>query len=163
MSAPEGYTKLGEIGFTDKGPYAGNVKYVRNDLVHHGGDVWRCLINDTMGVTPTPGLNWEIWVGEPTNLVERIIAPLEENPSTNSYTVGKQLIFNDYLYEVITPIAVGDNLVTYEADPTNANIKLAPPVETQLLAIKADVDVFNSLGLSVVSGQVCQTYTITTP
>lgn len=140
MSAPAGYTKLGLVGLTDKGPYVNNDNYVENDLVHHGGSVWRCKVNNTTGVTPTEGVYWTIWLGEPTNLVERIIAPLEESPSTQAYAVGKQLIFNDNLYEVIKPIAVNDALVTYESDPTNGNIKLAPPVETQLLAIKAEAD-----------------------
>ena len=68
-------------------------------------------------------------------MVERIIAPLEENPATIAYETGRQIIYNDWLYEVIDDIAVGDALVAYEDDPTNANIKLASPVETQVLAL----------------------------
>lgn len=140
MAIPSGYTPLDFVGFTDRGTYAGNVPYVRNDLVHHGGNIWLVLIDGTLGIVPSESANYTLWLGEPTNLVERIIAPLEDNPATVAYGVGRQIIFNDWLYEVIAPIAVGDALVTYESDPSNANIKLAPPVETQVLAIKAEAD-----------------------
>lgn len=138
MIEPTGYTALDLVGYTDKGTYAANVNYVKNDLVHYGGNIWRILIDDTIGITPAEGPNYTLFIGEPTNLVERIIAPLEDNPATVAYTTGRQIIYNDYLYEVIQNIAVGDILIAYEDDPTNANIKLASPVETQVLALKAD-------------------------
>ena len=65
--------------------------------------------------------------------VETTIAPVETDPASNAWAVGRQIIYNDNLYEVITAITAGDSLVAYEDDPTNANIKLADPVETQLL------------------------------
>jgi len=138
MIEPTGYTALDLVGFTDRGTYAANVNYVKNDLVHYGGNIWRILIDDTIGIMPAEGPNYTIFIGEPTSLVERIIAPLEDNPATVAYQTGRQIIYNDYLYEVIQNIAVGDILITYEDDPTNANIKLASPVETQVLALKAD-------------------------
>lgn len=145
MAIPSGYTALDFVGFTDRGTYAGNVSYVRNDLVHHGGNIWLVLIDGTLGIVPSESANYTLWLGEPTNLVERIIAPLEDNPATVAYGVGRQIIFNDWLYEVIAPIAVGDALVTYESDPSNANIKLALPVETQVLAIKAEADATDAM------------------
>ena len=137
MVNPTGYTALDFIGFTDKGPYAANVNYVKNDLVHYGGNIWRVLVDDTIGITPAEGTSYTLFIGEPTNLVERIIAPLEENPATIAYGVGRQIIYNDHLYEVIQNIGVGDILIAYEDDPTNANIKLASPVETQVLELNA--------------------------
>lgn len=137
MVNPTGYTALDFIGFTDKGAYAANVNYVKNDLVHYGGNIWRVLVDDTIGITPAEGTSYTLFIGEPTNLVERIIAPLEENPATIAYGVGRQIIYNNYLYEVVKNIAVGDILVAYEDDPTNANIKRASPVETQVLALNA--------------------------
>jgi hypothetical protein len=136
MVNPTGYTALDLIGFTDRGTYATNVAYVKNDLVHYAGNIWRCLIDDTMNVTPAEGNNWTVWVGESTSLVERIIAPLEENPATVAYATGRQIIYDDWLWEVIDDIAVGDPLIDYAVDPTNANIKKAVPVETQLLDVK---------------------------
>lgn len=136
MVNPTGYTALDLIGFTDKGTYATNIVYVKNDLVHYAGNIWRCLIDDTTGIIPTEGNNWTLFVGEPTNLVERIIAPLEDNPATVAYATGRQIIYDDWLWEVIDDIAVGDPLIDYAVDPTNANIKKAVPVETQLLDVK---------------------------
>lgn len=133
MVNPTGYTALDMIGFTDQGAYSSSDNYVKNDLVHYSGNIWRCLIDDTSGIAPAEGVNWTLFIGEPTNLVERIIAPVETDPATSAWAVGRQIIFNDNLYEVITAITAGDALVTYEDDPTNANIKLADPVETQLL------------------------------
>ena len=140
MVNPTGYTALDLIGFTDKGTYAANVSYVKNDLVHYGGSIWRILIDDTIGITPAEGPNYTLYIGEPTNLVERIIAPLEDNPATVAYTTGRQIIYNDYLYEVIQDIAIGDVLIAYEDDPTNANIKRSSPVETQVLALNGRMD-----------------------
>lgn len=145
MVNPTGYTALDMIGFTDKGTYSSSANYVKNDLAHYSGNIWRCLIDDTTGIAPVEGVNWTLFIGEPTNLVERIIAPVETDPATNAWTVGRQIIFNDNLYEVITAITAGDALVAYEDDPTNANIKLADPVETQLLNVKGNLSNRNLL------------------
>jgi hypothetical protein len=149
MNVPTGYTALDLVGFTDKGTYASNVYYVKNDIVHYGGNLWRCKVDDTINITPAEGANWTVFVGEPTNLVERIIAPLEENPATVAYATGRQIIYDDWLWEVIDDIAVGDVLVDYAVDPTNANIKKADPVETQLLAIKAKEGNLSNLNTTV--------------
>lgn len=145
MVNPTGYTALDMIGFTDRGPYSSSANYVKNDLVHDSGNIWRCLIDDTSGIAPAEGVNWTLFIGEPTNLVERIIAPVETDPATNAWTVGRQIIYNDNLYEVIVAITAGDALVAYEDDPTNANIKLADPVETQLLDLKGNLSNRNLL------------------
>ena len=139
MVNPTGYTALDLIGFTDKGAYSSSDNYVKNDLVHYSGNIWRCLIDDTSGIAPAEGVNWTLFIGEPTNLVERIIAPVETDPATNAWAVGRQIIYNDNLYEVIAAITAGDALVAYEDDPTNANIKLADPVETQVLALNTQI------------------------
>jgi hypothetical protein len=44
---------------------------------------------------------------------------------------------------------VGDVLIDYDVDPTNANIKKADPVETQLLDIKAKVGPLASLATTI--------------
>ena len=145
MSAPSGYTALDFVGFTDKGTYSPIVKYMRNDLVHYGGNIMRCKVDDTMNVTPVEGANWELWVGSSANLVERVIAPLENNPADVAFGVGRQIIYDDWLWEVIAPIAIGDALIDYAVDPTNANIKKSAPVETQLLAVKAEADATDNM------------------
>lgn len=126
MTEPSGYTAVGMVGFTDKGTYSASASYVKNDLVHYGGSIWCCLIDDTTGITPTEGTNWTLFVGEPTNMAERIIAPLEVSPSENAYSIGEQLIFNDALYKAKTAIAVGDALVV------DTNIELAPKISSQI-------------------------------
>lgn len=151
MVNPTGYTALDLIGFTDKGPYLSSENYVKNDLVHYSGNIWRCLIDDTTGIAPAEGVNWTLFIGEPTNLVERIIAPVETDPATNAWAVGRQIIFNDNLYEVIAAITAGDALVTYEDDPTNANIKLADPVETQVLAQKTQIQTLTNQANAMVN------------
>lgn len=137
MVNPTGYTALDLIGFTDQGTYSSSDNYVKNDLVHYSGNIWRCLIDDTTGITPTEGVNWTLFIGEPTNLVEAAIAPIEQTPSTSAYTVGRRLFYNNILYEVIAAIAVGDNLIAYEDDPTNANIKVSAKVEEQIDSINS--------------------------
>lgn len=145
MSAPSGYTALDFVGFTDKGTYNPLATYMRNDLVHYGGNIWKCLVDNTTGITPVEGANWTLWIGTSANLAERTIAPLLNNPADVAYGVGRQIIYDDLLWEVIAPIAVGDALVDYAVDPTNANIKKSAPVETQLLAVKAEADATDNM------------------
>ena len=139
MIEPTGYTALDLVGFTDKGTYAANVNYVKNDLVHYGGNIWRILIDDTIGITPAEGPNYTLFIGEPTNLVESIIATVEQATAEETHVVGSMLIYNDKLYEVISAIAIGDTLITYEQTPATANIKLAPKVEEQIGTLKTSV------------------------
>lgn len=62
MTSPEGYVSLGLIGFTDKGEYSSSEIYVANDLVHKDNKVWKCLQDNTSGITPAEGANWTIFV-----------------------------------------------------------------------------------------------------
>jgi hypothetical protein len=126
MVNPTGYTALDLVGYTDKGTYSNSANYVANDLVHYGGNIWRCKVDDTTGVAPVEGADWTLFIGEPTNMAERIIAPLEVSPSANAYAVGKQLIYNDTLYKAKTAIAVGDVLTV------GTNIELADKITAQI-------------------------------
>lgn len=145
MSAPSGYTALDFVGFTDKGTYNPLATYMRNDLVHYGGNIWKCLVDNTTGITPVEGANWTLWIGTSANLAERTIAPLLNNPADAAFGVGRQVIYDDWLWKVIAPIAIGDTLIDYAVDPTNANIKKSSPVETQLLAVKAEADATDNM------------------
>lgn len=145
MSAPSGYTALDFVGFTDKGTYNPLATYMRNDLVHYSGNIWKCLVDNTTGITPVEGANWTLWIGTSANLAERTIAPLLNNPADAAFGVGRQVIYDDWLWEVIAPIAIGDTLIDYAVDPTNANIKKSNPVETQLLAVKAEADATDNM------------------
>ena len=65
MVNPTGYTALDLIGYTDKGAYNSASNYVRNDLVHYNSSIWRCLVDDTTGVTPAEGAAWTVFIQEP--------------------------------------------------------------------------------------------------
>lgn len=111
MNVPTGYTALDMVGFTDKGTYNSATAYVKNDIAHYGGNLWRCLVDDTTGVTPAEGVNWTVFLAEPTSAAEDIIAQVETtSTAAHSYAVGKQLIYNDTLYTVTSAITVGDTL-----------------------------------------------------
>lgn len=63
METPSGYKELGLAGFTDKGTYSSSATYVKNDLVHdEDNSIWKCLIDDTTGITPELGDNWELFI-----------------------------------------------------------------------------------------------------
>lgn len=145
MTEPTGYTAVGMVGFTDKGTYSASASYVKNDLAHYGGNIWRCLIDDTTGITPTEGTNWTLFVGEPTNMAERMIAPLEVSPSANAYSVGEQLIFNDTLYTVTTAIAIGDALTV------GTNITASDKITSQIQTLTNNVAKCETLVVSVAS------------
>lgn len=149
MVNPTGYTALDLVGYTDKGTYSNSANYVANDLVHYGGNIWRCKVDDTTGVAPVEGADWTLFIGEPTNMAERMIAPLEVSPSANAYAVGAQLIYNDTLYEVISAISVGDTLTV------DSNIQLAPKISRQIQ--KAEVLIVNVASFSALPQTVSNT------
>ena len=62
MNVPTGYTELDLIGYTDKGAYSAAAAYVKNDIVHYQDNLWRCLIDDTTGITPAEGQSWTIFI-----------------------------------------------------------------------------------------------------
>ena len=73
MTNPDGYTALDLVGYTDQGDYDATKSYVANDLVHYGGSIWCCLIDDTMGIKPTAGVNWRFWVEDSQNGISDIV------------------------------------------------------------------------------------------
>lgn len=68
MNVPSGYSALDLVGFTDKGDYSPSENYVKNDLVHYNDKIWKCLIDDTTGIVPTTGVNWDIWIDQSISL-----------------------------------------------------------------------------------------------
>ena len=74
------------------------------------------------------------------NALEKI-APVEVSPSTNTYSVGKQLIFNSVLYDVTSAIAIGDTLTV------GTNIAVAKNISAQIQTLKNNDDaMLNVLG-----------------
>ena len=126
MTNPTGYTALDLIGYTDRGQYNAASNYVKNDLVHYNGDVWRVLIDDTTGVTPTEGVNYTIFVEAPNNAVASSIAPIEQATATEAHATGTQFYYNDVLYTATADIAVGDTLTV------GTNIEASDDITTQI-------------------------------
>lgn len=134
MVNPNGYTALDLIGYTDRGSYNPSANYVRNDLVHYNGNIWRVLVDDTTGITPAEGVNYTIFIESPTNATAESIAPIENAISTHAYTTGKQLYFNDKLYKVIANISVGDTLTV------GTNIQLSDTITEQIADVESAID-----------------------
>ena len=59
---PEGYTELELVGFTDKGSYTEGTSYVKNDLVHYKGSIYKCMEDDTLDVPPSDTSCWEVFI-----------------------------------------------------------------------------------------------------
>ena len=58
MAAPEGYTKLGNVGYADKGVYSADATYNKYNTVYHEGSTYVALKDNLHGVTPADGANW---------------------------------------------------------------------------------------------------------
>lgn len=58
MAAPEGYTKLGNVGYADKGVYSADTTYNKYNTVYHEGSTYVALKDNLHGVTPADGANW---------------------------------------------------------------------------------------------------------
>ena len=58
MAAPEGYTKLGNVGYADKGVYSAEATYNKYNTVYHEGSTYVALKDNLHGVTPADGVNW---------------------------------------------------------------------------------------------------------
>lgn len=76
-TVPTGYVALDFVGFTDKGSYSATETYMQNDLVHKDNNVWRCLIDNIVGISPVEGNTWTIFIEAPAGV----------NIATNS-TIG---------------------------------------------------------------------------
>lgn len=133
MINPTGYTALDLVGYTDRGTYSAVTNYVKNDLAHHNGIIWRCLIDDTIGITPVEGVNWTVFINAGSAAAEEIIAPIETSPAEAAHTSGTQLIYNDTLYDVIANISIGDSLTV------GTNIQAAPKISSQIQALSNNV------------------------
>lgn len=133
MVNPSGYTALDLIGYTDRGNFNLSANYVRNDLVHYNGDIWRVLVDDTTGITPTEGVNYTIFVESPTNATAESIAPIENATASKAHAQGTQLYYNDKLYKVIANIAIGDTLTV------GTNIQASDTITEQIAKVASDL------------------------
>lgn len=62
MSAPAGYTKLGVVGYSDKGPYSASAAYNKYNVVTYNGGTYVCILDNTSGIAPTNTNNWRTMI-----------------------------------------------------------------------------------------------------
>ena len=67
-TVPSGYVALDFVGFTDKGTYSATETYMQNDLVHKDNNVWRCLVDNIVNITPVEGGTWTIFIKAPAGI-----------------------------------------------------------------------------------------------
>ena len=69
MGAPQGYTALGLVGYTDKGTYLASATYNRYNVVLYNGSSYVAIKDGITGVTPSnDGVNWRLFAnGFPEN------------------------------------------------------------------------------------------------
>ncbi len=67
QSVPDGYEVLDFVGFTDRGEFSSTETYVENDIVHRNNTAWRCLKDNTTGITPAEGENWTVFIASETD------------------------------------------------------------------------------------------------
>lgn len=86
MAVPEGYTKLGLVGYSFKGSYSGTATYNRYNCVNYSGSTYVALVDNLTGVTPETGANWAILANGAT---EEDIEAIKRNVSTLQTDVGE--------------------------------------------------------------------------
>ena len=204
MNVPSGYTELDLIGFTDKGDYSSSATYVKNDIVTYNNSKWRCLIDDTSGVTPAEGVNWTIFMESASSFAGmtdtdinspsdgqipvydatagkwKNVSP-DSAPTSGSDTPvtsggvhsaleGKQdtLTFDNAPTQNSTnPVKSGGVYSALEGKQDTLTFDNAPtqnsnnPVKSGGVysSVKAVSDALAALGLSVVNGKLCVTFT----
>ena len=72
MSAPAGYTKLGVVGYSDKGAYSASTVYNRYNTVTYGGGTYCCKVDNTTGIAPTDTSRWTCMVEPNTEAVDDV-------------------------------------------------------------------------------------------
>ena len=104
MPAPEGYTSLGVIGYTDKGTYAAGTTYNKFNVVLYNGSSYVAVKDGLTGVTPTnDGVNWRLFAnGFPDNGVttDNFQTTLENYLDQTESTATNKAPSSAYLKEI---------------------------------------------------------------
>lgn len=59
MAAPEGYTELGLVGYSDRGSYSSTATYTKGNVVYYKGSTFVALVDGLINVAPTSDdTNW---------------------------------------------------------------------------------------------------------
>lgn len=125
MAAPEGYTELDLVGFTDKGTYSSDSTYMQNDLVHYNNKIYRSLKDNNTGqslpVDPeTTTEYWETWLSGGADSADKITAK-----DTNNIMAGGagQVVISQALLDAITAKVINQisksDIVQTESEATD--------------------------------------------
>lgn len=125
MPAPEGYTELDLVGFTDKGNYSAETTYAKNDLVHSSNKIYKSLQDNNTGqaLPAAPEIAtayWEVWLSGGVDSTESLTAK-----DTDNLTGGGagQVIIAQELLDAITAKVIkqlsSSDIVQTESTATN--------------------------------------------
>lgn len=118
VEIPEGYTELELVGFTDKGSYADGTSYVKNDLVHYGGAIYKCIVDDTVDVLPSNTSCWEVFILNHSNLDSIIAVDTEGKLGAKGEEVSAQ--------QLVDKISRDTNKMVGATSETDGSIGLVP-------------------------------------
>lgn len=174
MNVPSGYTALDLIGFTDKGDYSASATYVQNDIVSYNNRKWRCKIDDTSAVTPTEGANWTLFMESASSFAGMTDVDITSpsagqipvydatsntwknvSPDSSPANGSAKPVTSGGVY---TALQGKQNTLTFDNAPTQNSDN---PVKSGgvYTSVKAVSDALSALGLSVVNGKLCVTFT----
>ena len=104
MAAPQGYTSLGLVGYTDKGTYSASATYNRYNVVLYNGSTYVALQDGLSGVTPSnDGSQWRLFAnGFPDNGVttDNFQTTLENYLDQTESTATNKAPSSAYLKEI---------------------------------------------------------------
>lgn len=163
MAAPEGYTKLGNVGYADKGVYSADATYNKYNVVYHEGSTYVALKDNLHGVTPTNGENWR-YMAKGFNEASADGITVIDTSGIIDGTKNKKTILQTFLDKVgdfiINKAVTNEALLLKLAD----YVKKTDIVQTESTAtdkvpssayIKSVKDTINSnLGMKITSGNI---------
>ena len=122
MAAPEGYTKLGNVGYADKGVYSADATYNKYNAVYHEGSTYVALKDNLHGVTPADGANWRYMAKGFTEASADAITVIDTSGIIDG-TKNKKTILQTFLDRV------GDFIINKAVTNDALMLKLADYVE----------------------------------
>lgn len=131
MAAPEGYTKLGNVGYADKGVYSADATYNKYNTVYHEGSTYVALKDNLHGVTPADGANWRYMAKGFTEAAADAITVIDTSGIIDG-TKNKKTILQTFLDKV------GDFIINKAVTNDALMLKLADYVaKTDIVQVES--------------------------
>ncbi len=119
VEIPEGYTELELVGFTDKGSYTEGTSYVKNDLVHYGDSIYKCIVDNTVDVLPSNTSCWEVFILNHSNLDSIMAVDTEGKLGAKGEEVSAQ--------QLVDKISKGTNQMVGATEESDGIGGIIPP------------------------------------